>query len=313
MITTLDKIEYRQDESLSRYCTFRVGGEADLVIFPKDRDELITSIAYCKSSKINYILIGNGSNILFPDEGFRGAVIKIGRNMSDVHCDGEYIYASAGATLFQVARAAADHSLTGMEFAAGIPGTVGGAVCMNAGAYGGEIKDVAVSVDILDVSTIKDTASGCTAGDARSQNECPSVRKIAVSDMDFGYRHSILSDNSNLIVLGAMFKLTKGDREAIENRMKELANARVSKQPLEYPSAGSTFKRPEGYFAGKLIEDSGLKGYRVGGACVSEKHCGFVVNDNHATAADIKKVISDVQATVYEKFHVRLETEVKII
>jgi UDP-N-acetylmuramate dehydrogenase len=313
MVGTLDKIEHRRNESLSRYCTFRVGGEADLVILPKDTEELIASINYCKSGNINYILIGNGSNILFSDEGFRGAVIKIGRNMSDVRCDGEYIYASAGATLFQVARAAADNSLTGMEFAAGIPGTVGGAVCMNAGAYGGEIKDVAVSVDILDVSTMKDTAFGCNPSDTDSQKACPSVRKFVVSDMDFGYRHSILSDNSNLIVLGAVFRLTKGDREEIENRMKELANARVSKQPLEYPSAGSTFKRPEGYFAGKLIEDSGLKGYRVGGACVSEKHCGFVVNDNNATAADIKKVISDVQDIVYEKFHVRLETEVKMI
>jgi UDP-N-acetylmuramate dehydrogenase len=308
-IGILDGIEYRQNESLSRYCTFRVGGEADLVILPKDRTELAKSIAYCKSVNINYILVGNGSNILFSDEGYRGAVIKLGQNMSDITCEGEYMYVSAGALLSQAARRAADNSMTGMEFAAGIPGTMGGAVCMNAGAYGGEIKDIVVSVDVMDTSAVTDTDS-----------EMPSdkimhglIKEYSASDMDFGYRHSILSDNPNLIVLGARLRLKKGDKAEIEKRMKELAEARISKQPLEYPSAGSTFKRPEGYFAGKLIEDSGLKGYRVGGACVSEKHCGFVVNDNHATAADIKKVISDVQDTVYEKFGVRLETEVKMI
>jgi UDP-N-acetylmuramate dehydrogenase len=300
----LDGIEYRQNENLSRYCTFRVGGEADLVILPKNRAELVTSIAYCKSGKINYILIGNGSNILFSDEGYRGAVIKLGKNFSDVSCEGEYIYASAGALLSQVARTALDNSLTGMEFAAGIPGTIGGAVCMNAGAYGGEMKDIVTTVDILDANEIKSDANDI------SQN---AIKKYSVSEMDFSYRHSIVSENPDMIVLGTQLKLCKGDKIEIEKKMKELATSRSTKQPLEYPSAGSTFKRPEGYFAGKLIEDSGLRGYRVGGACVSEKHCGFVVNDNNATAADIKQVISDVQEKVYEKFKVKLETEVKII
>jgi UDP-N-acetylmuramate dehydrogenase len=231
--------------------------------------------------------------------------------MSGVSCDGECIYASAGTLLSQIARIALDNSLTGMEFAAGIPGTLGGAVCMNAGAYGGEMKDIIVSVDVLDVNLIKNAD---TNSDKLTADEaCPAEKTYSVSDMNFGYRHSMLSDNPGLIVLGAEIRLKKGNKADIEARMKELAEARISKQPLEYPSAGSTFKRPEGYFAGKLIEDSGLRGYRVGGACVSEKHCGFVVNDNNATAADIKKVISDVQNIVYEKFHVRLETEVKII
>jgi UDP-N-acetylmuramate dehydrogenase len=184
---------------------------------------------------------------------------------------------------------------------------------MNAGAYGGEMKDIVVAVDVMDTSAIIDTDGEMPSDKITDELKDGLVKKYSALDMDFGYRHSILSDNPNLIVLGARLRLKKGDKAEIEKRMKELAEARISKQPLEYPSAGSTFKRPEGYFAGKLIEDSGLKGYRVGGACVSEKHCGFVVNDNHATAADIKKVISDVQDTVYEKFGVRLETEVKMI
>lgn len=293
MIDALEHIEYKENEALSKHCTFRVGGNADLLILPEDKAELVTAIRYCRDAALKYMIIGNGSNLLFDDAGYRGAIIKLAANMSGIRLDGENIYAEAGVLLSQLARAAANASLTGMEFAAGIPGTLGGAVCMNAGAYGGEMKNIVLSVDVL-----------------TPDNE---LKTYSVDDMDFSYRHSILTDNPELIVLGAKLGLASGDKAAIELKMKELAAARISKQPLEYPSAGSTFKRPEGYFAGKLIQDSGLRGYRVGGACVSEKHCGFVINYDHATSADIKQLIADVQDKVYEKFGVRLETEVKII
>lgn len=292
MILELEGIEYREQERLSGYCTFKVGGMGRLLIFPKDKDEIKKALAYCKNSNMRYMIIGNGSNILFSDEGFDGALIKIGRKMSRIDIEGEYIYAEAGILLSQLAARAAEKSLTGLEFAAGIPGTLGGAVCMNAGAYGGEMKDVIVSVDILEDGELKTYSN---------------------EELKLSYRHSIITENPELIVLGARLKLAIGDEQAIRERMRELANARSSKQPLEYPSAGSTFKRPEGYYAGKLIEDSGLKGYRVGGACVSEKHCGFVVNDRNATANDIKQLIKDVQDKVYREFGVRLETEVKIV
>lgn len=293
MVDALRHIEYKENEALSKHCTFRVGGNADLLILPKDKEELLAAISYCKTSDIKYMIIGNGSNLLFDDKGYRGAIIKISSNMSEVRINGEYVYAEAGALLSKIARKVAAASLAGMEFAAGIPGTLGGAVCMNAGAYGGEMKDIIETVDVL-------TPQG-------------DVKTYSAQEMDFSYRHSLLSDKPEMIVLGAVLKLATGNIEDIESKMKELADARISKQPLEYPSAGSTFKRPEGYFAGKLIQDSGLRGYRVGGACVSEKHCGFVINYDHATSADIKQLIADVQDKVYEQFGVRLETEVKII
>lgn len=292
MNKTLYNIEVKEHESLAKHCTFRIGGEADMLILPKNEDEIIDALDYCKNENIKYMIIGNGSNILFPDEGYKGAIIEISSNMSDISVDGEYIYASAGALLSVIAKTALREELSGMEFAAGIPGTLGGAVYMNAGAYGGEMKDIIESVDILE-------------GDV--------VKTYSVDELDLSYRHSILMSDPEKIVLGAKLRLSKCNPEEIKGRMMELAEARKRKQPLEYPSAGSTFKRPEGYFAGKLIDDSGLRGYRVGGAAVSEKHCGFVINIDNATAADVKQVIADVQKIVNDKFGVSLETEVKIV
>ena len=237
------------------------------------------------------MILGNGSNVLFMDQGYDGVIIQIYSNMNSIKIEDDVIYAEAGALLSKVASFARDNELTGMEFAAGIPGTLGGAVVMNAGAYGGEMKDIIEYVDILE--------------------EDLTVKRYLCDEMEFGYRHSIVEGSK--VVLGAAIKLDKGDVESINKKMAELKEARVSKQPLEYPSAGSTFKRPEGYFAGKLIEDSGLKGYSVGGAMVSTKHSGFVINYDNATSSDVLTLISDVQNVVYDKYGVKLEPEVRII
>lgn len=276
---------------LSTLSTFRVGGAARCVYNPTNKDEIKAVIEYCSENNERYMILGNGSNVLFPDEGFDGIIIHIFNNMNTITTDGERIYAMAGATLAQIARVARNNELTGMEFAAGIPGTLGGAVVMNAGAYGGEMKDVVEYVDVL-----------FTDG---------TEKRFCAEEMEFSYRHSIIDDN--MIVIGAGLKLEKGNGYAIEARINELKEARRAKQPLEYPSAGSTFKRPEGYFAGKLIEEAGLKGYRHGGAMVSDKHSGFIINYSNATSRDILELIEYVIETVNDKFGVLLETEVKII
>ena len=239
-----------------------------------------------------YFILGNGSNLLVGDRGFRGFVINIMDNMNDIKVDGGIIKAQAGAMLIKVSRAARDNSLTGLEFASGIPGTIGGAIYMNAGAYGGEMKDVVIQV---------------TAMDAEGE-----IYTFGTDELEFSYRHSVIQQR-DLIVLDVTMKLAAGDQKIIDDRMSELAVARRTKQPLEYPSAGSTFKRPEGYFAGKLIMDAGLRGYRVGDAQVSEKHCGFVVNRGNATADDVIKLIDDVKAKVSEEYDVVLEPEVRMI
>lgn len=280
------------DEPMSRHTTFRIGGNADYFVKPGNADEVAAVIVVCREYNIPYFILGNGSNLLVSDDGYRGMIINIMDNMDSVTVDGRIITAQAGAMLVRVSVMARDNALTGLEFASGIPGTIGGAVYMNAGAYGGEMKNVVKTVRAID--------------------EYGRIYELDSEKMDFSYRHSIVEERK-LIVLEVTLELEHGIREAIDDRMKELAEARRSKQPLEYPSAGSTFKRPEGYFAGKLIMDAGLRGYSVGGAQVAEKHCGFVINKGGATASDVVELIRDVQHDVDDKFGVTLEPEVKML
>lgn len=280
------------DEPMKQHTTFKIGGPADYFLVPETGEEVGEIIKICRKTDTPYFILGNGSNLLVGDGGYRGAVIQVYRNMSAVTVEGTTITAQAGALLSAVAAAAKNASLTGFEFAGGIPGTVGGAAVMNAGAYGGEMKDVLVEVTVMD-------AEG-------------KIFAISAEKLELGYRTSVIK-KAGYIVLEAKIRLKEGDQEAIRERMKELTIQRTTKQPLEYPSAGSTFKRPEGYFAGKLIDDAGLRGYKVGGAMVSEKHCGFVINYDNATATDVINLMKDVQAKVKEKFDVQLEPEVRII
>ena len=277
------------DEPLKKHTTFQVGGNSDCLIFVEKEKELQDLINYLDGAGIPRYLIGNGSNLLVSDDGFRGVILETRRLFSDIKVEGETIIAKAGALMSKIGSIALENELTGFEFAAGIPGTIGGGVVMNAGAYGGELKDVNVSVRVL--------------------NKEGKIEEISCEDMGFGYRTSVVR-KKDYIVTEVKLKLSKGNKEEIKATMEDLKERRKSKQPLEYPSAGSTFKRPEGYFAGKLIEDTGLRGYSVGGAMVSEKHCGFVINKGDATAADIDKLIKDVSERVKETFGVTLEPEV---
>ena len=285
------------NEPLKKHTTFRIGGAADLLVTPQSEEQLIKLFKYIKENCIRYVVIGNGSNLLFSDEGYRGIVVKIGSELSSIEAipceNGMIINAGAGTLLSKLALFACENSLTGLEFASGIPGNVGGAVLMNAGAYDGEISQVLVRSTYLDCENL----SVCTKN---------------FDEHDFSYRHSSY-ENDGYLILSASFLLKKGNKEDILSKMKDLNNRRITKQPLEFPSAGSTFKRPAGLFAGKLIEDANLKGYTVGGAKVSEKHCGFVINTGNATCEDVLGVIKYVQNTVFAKFGVELETEVKII
>lgn len=294
-IETLQQIvgeeNIRKNEPMSAHTTFRVGGPADIMVWPKG-EALAEVIRICKEQEVPYYIVGNGSNLLVGDGGIRGLVIVIGKGQDDILVDGEYVVAGAGALLSKTANVAAENGLGGMEFAAGIPGTIGGAVVMNAGAYGGEMKDIIERVTVVD----------------KSGNE----KELTLEELELGYRTSCIPKNG-YVVEKAVLRLAAADKAAIKARMDELKEMRVSKQPLEYPSAGSTFKRPEGYFAGKLIMDAGLRGYQVGGAQVSEKHCGFVINRGGATAADICKLMADVNAEVEKQFGVTLEPEVKRI
>lgn len=277
------------DEPMSRHTTFRVGGPAELLIRPK-RGQIAEVISLLRRRDIPYAVIGNGSNLLVSDGGFSGVVIEFAKQASAVVIDGTKICAEAGAMLSKVASMAGDASLAGMEFAAGIPGTVGGAVCMNAGAYGGEMSQILTEVAVL-------TPEG-------------SERTIPVSQLDLGYRHSCIEEQG-YIVLSAVLELERGERETIASRMEQLRQKRAARQPLEYPSAGSTFKRPDGLYAGKLIMDAGLRGYAIGGAQVSEKHCGFVINKGGASAADIAALMRHIQEEVARQFGVTLEAEVR--
>ena len=279
-------------EAMSRHTTFKIGGPADYFLMPDKDTDVGRIVKICKESAIPYFILGNGSNLLVGDGGYRGAVIQIYKNMSAVTVEGTEITVQAGALLSSVAAAAKNAALTGFEFAGGIPGTMGGAVVMNAGAYGGEMKDVLKEVTVM-------TAAG-------------EILVLPAEKLEMGYRTSLVKTKGYL-VLSAVIVLEQGNQEAIKARMKELTEQRISKQPLEFPSAGSTFKRPEGYFAGKLIMDAGLRGYQTGGAQVSEKHCGFVINKDNATAADVCRLLRDVQDKVKEQFGVTLEPEVKFL
>ena len=287
----LPGLELKEQELMKGHTTFRIGGPADYYACPK-AEELPLLLTLAKEHQIPVTVIGNGSNLLVADKGVRGLVIEIGHAMEGVSVEGRRIHAGAGALLSKVAQAAAGAALTGMEFAAGIPGSMGGAVVMNAGAYGGEMRDILESVEVL-------TQEG-------------QLRTLSVEDLDLGYRHSIIPEKGYLVV-GATLLLNEGEEGAIRDRMAELRKQRVEKQPLEYPSAGSTFKRPEGYFAGKLIDDAGLRGFTVGQAQVSEKHCGFVINRGEATAEDVTTLMRRVNEIVTEKFGVSLEPEVRMI
>lgn len=278
------------EEPMKKHTTFRIGGPADYFVQPRKVEEIAEVIALCKESGIPFYIIGNGSNLLVSDAGFRGVIIQLFKNFNEISIEGEEITVFAGAQNSVVAKRALEAGLTGFEFAAGIPGTVGGAVVMNAGAYGGEIKDIIVEATVLDEN-----------GD---------IRVIPKDGLELGYRTSII-EKKGYVVLSARLLLKRGDKEAIRGRMEELKEQRVSKQPLDYPSAGSTFKRPEGYFAGKLIMDAGLRGFQVGGAQVSEKHCGFVINTGDATAEDVMTLMDEVRRIVMEKFGVELKPEVK--
>lgn len=281
-----------REEPMKNHTTFRIGGNAEVFAAPDSADGIERVLQICREENIPCTVIGNGSNVLVGDRGVCGVVLQIYRNYASIRIEGTDLYVQAGALLGQTAAAAAREGLTGLEFASGIPGTIGGAAAMNAGAYGGEMKDVLVWVKAID----------------RDGH----VRQYAAEELELGYRTSRIQKEA-LVVLGVKLSLQQGDPVKIRERMEELKEQRVAKQPLEYPSAGSTFKRPEGYFAGKLIMDAGLRGFSVGDAQVSEKHCGFVINRGNATAADVMALVSQVQTIVEEKFGVRLELEVRRI
>lgn len=280
------------NEPMKNHTTFKVGGNADIFLEPENANELAQFIKYLKANNIPYFIMGNGSNMIVSDEGIRGAVIKLGSSMSKAMVEDDRVIAQCGAKLPEVAKLAAENSLSGLEFASGIPGSIGGTTAMNAGAYGSEMKDVVEKVEVLDSNL--------------------ELNVLNNKEMEFGYRKSVV-EKQGYIVLSTTFKLKKAYKPDIKALMDEYTERRQGKQPLEMPSAGSVFKRPEGYYAGKLIEDADLRGMTIGGAQVSEKHCGFIVNKGDATAKDIYNLIKHIQKTVYERFGVKLETEVKLI
>lgn len=294
LINLCNKIscKYIENALLREYTTFKVGGPSKVMVFPDNETNIAEIIRYLTTADIKYYIIGKGSNLLFTDEGFDGVIINT-CDFDLIEINGTDISCSAGTSLTKLCRFALDKSLTGLEFAFGIPGTVGGAVYMNAGAYGGEIKDVITECRCIDKAGI--------------------IKSFTLDDMSLSYRHSVFADSDDLFILSATFHLAQGDYDSIKDRMNELIGKRKDKQPIEYPSAGSTFKRPEGYFAGALIEECGLKGYCYGGAMVSEKHAGFVINHNNATFDDVMAVINHCQDVVSKEKNVTLETEVKII
>lgn len=280
------------NEPMKNHTTFKIGGNADYIVMPETKEQAVNILSFLEQNNVSHFVIGNGSNLLVKDEGYRGVIVKLGQNFSSVTtCDG-FIKADAGALLSKISNAALSASLTGFEELSGIPGSLGGAIFMNAGAYGKEIKDV-----LYDITYI---------------NKSGEVKTIKADEVKMEYRETFFSDN-NFTVLGATLKLNNGDKEKITGRVREVTKLRTEKQPLNFPSAGSTFKRPVGYFAGKLIEDCGLKGYSVGGAKVSEKHAGFIINYDNASFKDVYDLTEDVKKIVKEKFDVELELEVKVL
>ncbi len=290
LLEQFPELKFIQDEPMRAHCTFRIGGTADYFVEPTI-SEATRLIDFCEREKLPYIILGNGSNVLISDAGIRGLVICFGKNAAEVTFEDETVVAEAGCMLATLARLSAEKGLSGLEFAAGIPGTLGGALMMNAGAYGGQMADVVTSVRVLSHGKVEDWSK---------------------ERLDFSYRHSAMMD-TEAIILGATMKLSAGDKDEILSQMADFTQRRKDKQPLEFPSAGSTFKRPEGYFAGKLIMDAGLAGYSVGDAQVSKKHCGFVINLGNATASDVKQLMSEVVNKVRQMYGVTLEPEVRFI
>lgn len=280
------------DEPMSRHTTFRIGGNADVFVNASSSEEIVSVISYCLEHHIPYMCMGNGSNMLVSDNGIRGVVISIGSNMSEVQVVDNMIYAEAGALMSKIASAALGAELSGFETLSGIPGTVGGGIYMNAGAYGGEIKSVLKNVTFI------------------SKNN--DIVTMDTDQLELGYRHSIFETNGGIIVKCCL-ELKKGNKNEISAAMKEYSKRRNEKQPLSMPSAGSTFKRPEGHFAGKLIQDAGLMGFSIGGAQISTKHAGFIVNTGNATAADVLALIEHVRKTVFAQSGIMLEPEVRLI
>lgn len=289
----LEAEQIKLNEPMSGHTSLHIGGEADYLVLPASVEQIRQVVLLCKRNNMPYYIMGNGSNLLVSDSGFRGLIIKLGNRFADIKTEEDgTVYAQAGVLLSKLSNVIANHELTGFEFAAGIPGTLGGAVTMNAGAYGGEMKDCLISATVMD-----------------SEGE---ISVLNNEDLKLGYRSSIIQKN-NLCVLDAKMKFKKGDKQQIMDKIKELNHLRQMKQPLDQFSAGSTFKRPEGYFAGKLIADAGLKGFQIGGAAVSEKHSGFLINKDNATAKEFLTLIREVIRIVEEKFGVRLEPEVKFL
>lgn len=282
-----------ENADMSMYTSFRAGGCADLLVIPAGEKQLVHALNVLRQEKAEFTVLGNGSNVLVTDGGYRGVIVRIGNDISKIEIEDDVLECESGALLSVIARVALNESLTGFEFAGGIPGSAGGAVFMNAGAYGGQMKDVLFSARIYEMKTGQ-------------------IKEVPVDELDLSYRHSCLTDTKD-VVLSVKIKLEEGDRNEISEKMKDLTAQRNAKQPVQYPSAGSFFKRPEGYFAGKLVQDAGLKGLSVGGAQVSELHSGFIINTGDATAADIIQLMRLVQNTVYDKFGVMLEPEVRII
>lgn len=279
------------NEEMKNHTTFKIGGPADMFLDCSSVSELIDGISLCKENNIPYMVIGNGSNMLVSDKGIEGMVFCVGDKMKNITVSGNTIICEAGCKMVALSNEAQKNSLSGLEFVAGIPGTLGGGIYMNAGAYGGELKDTVKKVTYIDESGELRTAEG--------------------DELDFSYRHSMFSGR-DCVIISAELELTFGEPDKIKDEMRDYNNRRREKQPLEYPSAGSTFKRPEGYFAGKLIEDSGLRGFSIGGAQVSEKHSGFVINKGDATASDVLALIEHIKKTVFDKFGVSLEPEVRL-
>jgi len=283
----------RYDEPLKNHTTFKIGGNCIALVEPREISDIIEAVKICRENNIKFFVIGNGSNLLVPDDGYNGVIIKLKGEFSTIKVEGDYVMVNSGAKLSEVYTVAYENSLTGFEFASGIPGTIGGAIFMNAGAYGGEMKDIVESVEVLDLDNFE-------------------LRELKNEELEFSYRKSIIQ-RKNYIVTTIKLKLKKGNKEEINSVYEDLRERRNSKQPLNFGSAGSTFKRPEGHFASKLIEDAGLKGYHINDAWVSEKHSGFVVNKGNASYKEVMELIGYVQKVVFEKFGVKLETEVRIL
>ena len=288
----IDGSKIKYNEPMSKYTTLKVGGKADVIVIPENIEDVIITLKFAKNNDIPVTVIGNGSKLLIKDGGIRGIVIKFGSKFSNVDIDGEYITASAGMTIPRLAIIAKDNSLAGLEFATGIPGNVGGAIYMNAGAYGSEMSNIVQEVTYID--------------------EDLNVKTITNKECEFSYRNSIFR-NTNNVIISTKLKLTKGNKQEIAEQMKQNQESRKTKQPLEYPNAGSTFKRPEGYFVGKLIDDLGLKGYSIGGAQISTKHSGFIVNTGGATAKDVLNLIDYIKEKVLEANGVKLEEEIIVL